>query len=73
MIQRMNEKITRNTIELNEAQMTEICNTGEVDVDPGLVESPYPVIKYGPLGCLATTYDLGNGRIRWKRPCNYRM
>lgn len=73
MIQRMNEKITRNTIELDETQMSEICNTGEVDVDAGLVESPYPVIKYGPLGCLATTYDLGNGRIRWKRPCNYRM
>ena len=46
--------------------------TGEVDVDESLIESPYPVLRTESMGCLATTYDLGAGRIRWKRPCAYR-
>lgn len=73
MIQRLDGKITRNIVTLNEAQMREIANTGAVDVPEHLIESPYPVLRYEPLGCLATTYDKGNGRIEWKRPCNYIM
>ena len=72
MIQRLNKEITRNTITLNDAQMREICETGEVDVDESLIESPYPVLRTESMGCLATTYDLGAGRIRWKRPCSYK-
>lgn len=69
MIQSLSDHITKNIVILNEQQMNEICETGEVDVDPACIESPYPVIKFEPMGCLASTYDLGNGRIRWKRPC----
>lgn len=73
MIQRMSPWITRNVIMLNTAQMRELCETGETDVSVDAVESPYPVVGYEPMGCLATTYDLGGGRIRWKRPCQYRL
>ncbi|MCL2324970.1 MAG: RsmB/NOP family class I SAM-dependent RNA methyltransferase [Proteobacteria bacterium] len=70
MIQRMGKNIRRNMIWLNDAQMAEICATGEIDVDT-LPESPYPVLCYEPLGCLANTYDLGNRRICWKRAYHY--
>ena len=74
LIQRMSDHITRNIVRLDDAKMAEICATGEVDVPASEIESPYPVIWYEPMGCLATTYDLGNGRIRWKRPCcQYRL
>lgn len=71
MIQRFSAKITRNTICLNDAQMAEICATGDLDVSPSLIESPYPVLVYPPLGALASLYDMGNGRIHWKRACSY--
>ena len=71
MIQRFSQDITKNIISLNEAQMREICATGETDVSPSDVCSPYPVLKWEPLGCLASTYDKGNGRIYWKRACAY--
>lgn len=73
MIQRMNEHITKNIVTLNDAQMAEICATGEVDVREDEIESPYPVMRYEPMGCLATTYDLGAGRIKWKRSCIYKI
>ncbi len=73
MIQRFTGGITRNMVKLNDAQMSAICETGEVDVPIDEIESPYPVIYYEPMGCLATTYDLGGGRIRWKRPCSYKL
>ena len=72
MIQQMGPQITKNVVSLSETQMAEIATTGEVFVGTENIESPYPVIDFAPLGRLATTYDLGDGRIRWKRPCNYR-
>ncbi len=72
MIQQMGPHITKNIVQLSESQMAEIATTGEVFVGAENIESPYPVIDFEPLGRLATTYDLGDGRIRWKRPCNYR-
>ena len=71
MIQRFSSDITRNMITLDEDRMRTICETGEVDVSPNDIVSPYPVLRYEPLGCLASTYDMGGGRIQWKRACAY--
>ncbi len=69
MIQTLSKNISKNFIDLNHEQMVEICQTGETSVTTA-PESPYPVIRYGTLGCLANTYDLQNGRIHWKRCCD---
>ena len=71
MIQQLSPFITQNKILLNDEQMAEIAQTGETAI-PGITpESPYPVIAHEQLGCIASGYDLQNGRILWKRPCSY--
>lgn len=70
MIQRFSDDITKNIADLDDAQMREICETGETGLRAP-IDFPYPVLRYEPLGCLASTYDLGNGRIHWKRACAY--
>lgn len=71
MIQRFSKDITRNTLTLNDKQMAQICATGDLDVAVSEIESPYPVLRYEPLGALASLYDMGGGRVRWKRACDY--
>lgn len=73
MIQTLNEHITKNIITLDDAKMAQFCAEGDVDVPESEIESPYPVVRYEPMGCLATTYDMGGGRIHWKRSCVYKL
>ena len=67
MIQKLGRHITKNKIELSTEQMKEICATGYTAVQQP-PQSPYPVMAYAELGCLASTYDKQDGRIYWKRP-----
>ena len=70
MIQKLGRHITKNKIELTRTQMETLCSTGYAEVaEPP--ESPYPVMSYGELGCLGTTYDMQDGRIYWKRPTDF--
>ncbi len=71
MIQRFGNDISRNAITLSDAQMAQICATGDIDVPADSIESPYPVLRFEPLGCLASLYDMGQGRLHWKRACAY--
>ena len=73
MIQRFSDEITRNTLTLDDDQMAQICATGDIDVAIADIESPYPVLRYEPLGALASLYDMGGGRVHWKRACDYQF
>ena len=63
--------ITRNIVCLSDAQIQEICASGVTTIGSGRAESPYPVIAHPSIGCLASTSDLQDGRIRWKQPCSF--
>lgn len=71
MIQRLGPAITRNVVELNSAQLREICESNTTYVAPSQIESPYPVLSCEDLGPFATAYDMGNGQIRWKCASRY--
>ena len=69
-IQKFSPYISKNKLTVNEAQMREMATTGwlkGLNFEP---ESPYPVLEYPPLGCLASTYAYDEG-IYWKRPTQF--
>lgn len=70
MIQNLGRYITKNRMELSYEQMAELCATGYTSVKQ-TPESPYPVMAYGELGCLGSTYDMQDGHIHWKRPTDF--